>query len=142
MRAHTRGPWYWHTDNEGRVSLRTPDRGNLVVMDFGRRGMNAAQPRFAHWHDMESGAERERRGGILEAGIDHGDAVLIATAPELLAAARAARDVIAEDRDVHFDSYVNPVTERIEDAEPAALLRRYDETLAMLDAAIAKATPA
>lgn len=146
MRAHTRGPWYWHTDSEGRVSLRTPDRGNLVVMDFVRRGMNAAQPRFAHWRDMEKGAERERFGGILEAGIDHSDAVLIATAPDLFLAARLARDVVREDRRVFYDSHVNLATGRVDEGDfggaVGASLRTYDEALAALDAAIAQATAA
>lgn len=84
---HTAGPWYWHVDEGGRVSLCTPDRGRLVVMDF--RG---AMPRFSQWPGIYSGVPRERRGGIMdpadrwfspESGINHPDARLIASSPEM-----------------------------------------------------------
>lgn len=84
MTNPTAAPWYWHTDHDGRVSLRTPDRGNLIVMDLRRKGMQGAEPRFAHWPGIDAGDSRMRRGGILEPGLDHPDARLIAYAPELL----------------------------------------------------------
>lgn len=100
---HTAGPWYWHIDHSGRASLRTPDRGNLIVMDFGRMGMQGATPRFAEWPGIFSGTARQRLGGILmdaahwfspESGINHPDARLIAAAPDVLSELRAAEEAI------------------------------------------------
>ena len=92
--GHTPGPWYWHQDHAGRTSIRTPDRGNLIVMDFCRKGMQGAEPRFAHWTGMAEGAPRGRMGGILESGLNHADARLIAAAPDLLAALKEAHDLL------------------------------------------------
>jgi hypothetical protein len=93
--AHTPGPWYWHTDSRGQVSLRTPDRGNLIVMDCARKGMQGAAPRFAIWPHMEEGVERGRLGGILvDFDSDHPDAHLIVSAPDLyLALAECLADM-------------------------------------------------
>lgn len=92
LASHTPAPWYWHVDFAGRVSLRTPDRGNLIVMDFVRRGMQDAAPRFARWLDMDEGGARGRMGGILEAfNAEHPDARLIAAAPLMFAALQAAQ---------------------------------------------------
>lgn len=80
---HTAGPWVWHFDSRG-ASLRTPDRGCLVVMDPCRKGMNGASVRFAYWPGVDDGEDRGRRGGILEGfNPKHPDAVLIASAPTL-----------------------------------------------------------
>lgn len=119
----TPGPWYWHEDSNGRLSLRTPDRGQLIVMDFARQGMQAAEPRFAHWDGITEGEPRGRRGGILKgepeghAGV-HPDARLIASAPDLLAAANA---VLAHFMPTFPDS------------------RAVDDCLVQLAAAVAKA---
>lgn len=81
MSTHTETPWYWHTDSLGNLSLRTPDRGNLIVMDFARKGMHAAAPRFAKWDGMENGAPRGRMGGVLcTCGAEHPDAAFIVRA--------------------------------------------------------------
>lgn len=81
---HTPGPWLWARQGD-RVSIRTPDRGQLVVMDCARLGMQGAAPRFAVWDGMSSGAERGRLGGILEDfDPDHPDARAIIAAPDLL----------------------------------------------------------
>lgn len=61
MDKPTPGPWEWMRDGSGRYMLATPDRGQLIVMDFVRMGMGGAQPRFATW----KGEERERMGGIM-----------------------------------------------------------------------------
>lgn len=90
MSRHTRGPWAWLTDSMGRTALATPDRGRLYVMDFARRGMQGAQPRFSQWQGIMDGADRARAGGIMEDGIWlpdgtlHPDARVIAAAPRLL----------------------------------------------------------
>lgn len=91
----TPGPWQWcHQDGLRGAYLATPNRGRLYVMDFVRKGMQHAAPRFAHWKGITEGTERERFGGIMEDGIMlkngemHPDARLIEAAPELLAAAR------------------------------------------------------
>ena len=81
----TAGPWYWHADSYGNISLRTPDRGNLIVMDFVRKGVRSGVPRFAKWPHMDQ-IPRDRLGGIMHEGTDHPDARLIAAAPDLYAA--------------------------------------------------------
>lgn len=106
--VHTGGPWYWHVDSNGRISLRTPDRGQLIVMDFARVGMQAAGPRFAYWDGMEDGKPRARLGGILMAATPntiagHPDAKLMEAAPDLLAALKLARECIAYCRRAHKD---------------------------------------
>lgn len=88
---HTPGPWEWFVRFDGVIYLGTPDKGHLIVMDFARKGMRAAQPRFAVWDGMAAGKPRERLGGILQDGLvvdgaTHPDAKLIAAAPDLFAA--------------------------------------------------------
>jgi hypothetical protein len=97
--GHTEGPWFWHVDMSGRVSLRTPDRGQLVVMDVARRGMQGAAIRFSV---MPDGQPRGRRGGILET-MDprtHADGRLIAAAPMLRAEIERLTAALAEAREV------------------------------------------
>jgi hypothetical protein len=90
---HTPGPWQWRRFAKGERApfLEAPHSGLLLVMDFIRRGMNGAQPRFATW----DGKERGRMGGIMVPAdklnlAEHPDAKLIAAAPDLLAACVAA----------------------------------------------------
>lgn len=125
MSAYTPGPWYWHVDADGRASLRTPDRGNLIVMDIASRG-KLSTPRFAIWSGMDAEAPRNRMGGILVDGHteSHPDARLIAAAPELLEALRYAEA---------FISIAVPSTARDRD-------EAVNEVLPAIRAAIAKAT--
>lgn len=85
----TGGRWQWMTHHDGRPYLATPNRGRLIVMDFVRKGMGGAQPRFATW----KGDERENMGGImvLASELDlaaHPDACAIAAAGEMLESLR------------------------------------------------------
>lgn len=87
---HTPGPWQW-AFRDRQVTLVHPHRGWLTVMDFARLGMSGGTFRLATW----KGDERENMGGIMrpahEIGIaQHPDARLIAAAPDLLAACKAA----------------------------------------------------
>jgi hypothetical protein len=97
---HTPGPWKWFERQIGRPYLATPDRGQLYVLGFERKGMQGAGPVFAHWPGIEGGAPRERKGGIMEPGLlmrdgsMHPDARLIEAAPDLAAALRDLVDVM------------------------------------------------
>jgi hypothetical protein len=99
---HTPGPWQWFERTPGRTYIATPDRGQLYVLGFKRKGMQGASPVFAHWPGIEGGAARERKGGIMEDGLllrdgsIHPDARLIAAAPDLLAALRGLHDDTAD----------------------------------------------
>jgi hypothetical protein len=96
---HTPGPWAWawmRRCNDA-IYLATPDRGQLIVMDFVRQGMQGGQPRFATWQ----GEERERMGGLMKDATDldlsiHPDARLIAAAPDLLAMCKKTRDMLIQ----------------------------------------------
>jgi hypothetical protein len=97
---HTAGPWDWYMHSGERPYLATPDRGRLYVMDFGRKGMQGAAPRFSHWNGIDDGKPRERMGGIMNDGILlkdgslHPDARLMAAAPVLLTASIEAEAVL------------------------------------------------
>lgn len=136
----TPGPWYWHVDQSGRVSLRTPDRGNLIVMDLCRKGMQGAEPRFAHWTGLFQGEPRERKGGVLEVGLEHPDARLIAAAPCLLAELQTARNYMASMLEELRATTVVPGTDTIEDEGDAVLIAQEEARIARIDAVIAKAT--
>lgn len=103
MSKHTPGPWDWRIGSHGRIDLAAPHGGGTTVMDFVRHGMQRAQPRFGITLDNEP---RGYRGGVLveltelvakdrDGLLRHPDALLIAAAPDLLAACVAlvaARD--------------------------------------------------
>ena len=91
---HTPGPWKWHVGPDG-VDLRTPNRGQLIIMAPGRR---VGDVRFAQRRELDRGGilrsatEFIKDGSPLRAGfhdIDNPDARLIAAAPGLLAACEA-----------------------------------------------------
>ena len=93
MSKHTPAPWYWH-DSGYRIALMTPKNGHCVVMDFVRKGMQGAQPRFSNRGDAPLG------GVMIEADkldLDHHpDAMLITQAPNLLAACVASYHTFLE----------------------------------------------
>lgn len=88
----TPGPWFWRVGNSSRrYELSAPHGGGTTVMDFVRKGMQHAMPRFGICLD---GGLRGTRGGILlsvdelierdpKGLLTHPDANLIAAAPEM-----------------------------------------------------------
>lgn len=59
----TPGPWEWRQNRmTTHIDLAAPHGGGTVVMDFARKGMQGAEPRFGVSIDDEP---RGRRGGIL-----------------------------------------------------------------------------
>ncbi len=67
-------------------------------------------------------------------------AILMAASLELLAALLIARDQIKVDRDVAFRSFATPGTGKIDDEDHAQIVAEYDDRLATIDAAIARAS--
>lgn len=135
MSKHTPGPWEWFMSARGEAMLATPDRGHLFVMQPVRCGMQGGTIRFAEWGD----GERGRRGGVMREAKEHlrdgvlmhPDALLIAAAPDLLAALRKMDAMYSHwwDRaDIHGAVTLMPPS-----------VEQLDELHQMAQAAIAKA---
>lgn len=98
VRQHTPGPWDWYMSDRGEAMLATPDRGRLYVMQPVRCGMQGGTVRFSEWGE----GPRGRRGGVMRDAKEHlrngvlmhPDALLIAAAPDLLAALQRALNVL------------------------------------------------
>lgn len=98
VRQHTPGPWDWYMSGRGEAMLATPDRGRLYVMQPVRCGMQGGTVRFSEWGE----GPRGRRGGVMRDAKEHlrngvlmhPDALLIAAAPDLLAALQRALNVL------------------------------------------------
>ena len=94
LREATAGPWRWDGNLVTKeIYLVSQSRGRPYVMDFDRWGMRGAAPRFQVRQSDGFGVmtradelavkEREYRGDIER--IEHPDAALIATAPDIIA---------------------------------------------------------
>lgn len=105
---HTKGPWYWEVNPQSKsFSLRAPQKGGTIVMDFTRYGMQSAQPRFRVGNILHDAAEltvvdpeRDHHKNWHRL-LEHPDARLIAAAPDLLAACINALDQL-KDVDEHY----------------------------------------
>lgn len=104
MNTHTPGPWRWELNEKSHLVTLCGGvpRFDMTVMDFVRYGMGHGAPRFRsgpvdNMHRVEKfGAivlGREHHAGWFK-GIEHPDAHLIAAAPELLAACKAAQQAM------------------------------------------------
>ena len=93
--SYTPGPWRWYANSKTkRACLATPDRGRVFVMQFARAGMQGAQPVFqvapggsgimTPLFELGGVATAPDHNGEVE--VTHPDALLMAAAPELLAA--------------------------------------------------------
>jgi len=97
----TAGEWRWHLSHDG-LSLRTPDRGQLIVMDVGRTG----DIRFAKRKDKDRGGllcdpkeflPQPMRVGFCE--LDNPDAKLIPALRNAFPAILAERAALIAERD-------------------------------------------
>lgn len=119
--AHTPGPW-------------------KVVMQYGvwnvrEDPLNWDGRGYQHVASLPTEKKGSHYGEMFSA-----NARLIAAAPELLDAVALARAQIKEDRDALAQCHTDP--SGYVDKLGAAALSEYDETLSLIDAAIAKATGA
>lgn len=80
--AATPGPWIWEANKTHSVKLYTPKNGECTVMDFVRRGMQDAQPRFSD------------RGNVPLGGIMHdADEIDLRENPDAMFIAHARQDI-------------------------------------------------
>ena len=117
----TPGEWLWQSFDGGKtLFLGTRAMGRLIVMDFVRKGMSFACPRF-------SDRNGESRGGIMHphdmTTIDHNpDARAIAAVPKLIAEVKALRARVAEkDEALRTLAYEPHGTHAVADIARAAL---------------------
>lgn len=87
---HTPGPWRWRVVNNSQVAnhVLLESEDGIYVMSFKRKGMNEATPCFyvdglqRSIFDLEPIIKKSTH----DIGVRHPDAMLIAAAPDLLAA--------------------------------------------------------
>lgn len=95
---HTAGPWGWRQMGQ-HLALVARHSGTLIVMDFVRKGMSSAQPRFARRTDNMGGLlVKADEWGDLN---DHPDAQLMAAAPTLLDFVQEVATQYDHDQDAH-----------------------------------------
>lgn len=139
MNEHSSGPWMAH--GPAKPSLDAPEGGDWCIQDG---GTNVIAETFYRVH--------EGVGGTRPA---EANARLFAAAPDLLAACKNARDIIATDRQAFVDCQQlrdGRVDDAIAhglvwvsegvwiDADDAEALRDYDRALKLIDEAVAAAT--
>ena len=101
MTKFTQGPWKWRINQQSKYILLKG--GDKIVMDFVRYGMNGAMPRFRSERGLMIKSNTlavnipgEEHHSRWNQDIDHPDARLIASAPDLYSALEEAISWLTE----------------------------------------------
>jgi hypothetical protein len=126
MSAHTPGPWRWRRScGDWELSAMTPGRGWRAVMDFARKGMQGAQPRFATPLEGLNDASIMRTAEDIRELYDNPNARVLAAAPTLYT---ALSNLVA-----HYESIMREEPRDEDDEEWLPELNEARKALAMAD---------